>query len=296
VKREISLTEAFFMAIIVLLIFFVTADKTMFRAMRVEFQPNLQASAKKNKSIKFTFVDLPDDKETPNSDARLYSDISRKAAGGSGAPSLKALSKGNTSSVVMHKAMKINQREMKQKPTQADRLSKGEKATRKQERGETGLEQAGAAGKQQAEGKSGRASKAKPLVDLSRMFSVTDPEIYDSQNGGLVIPGNFSIDTQGFDLGPYAKKVQQIVRSNWKVPEVARNLYLKGSVVIEFDILRDGSIQNIGILKKTGVDPLDMSAEFAIKYSNPFPPLPHFIKKDKIHVKWSFYYNERPKD
>ena len=149
-KREISLTEAFFMAIIVLLIFFVTADKTMFRAMRVEFQPNLQASAKKNKSIKFTFVDLPDDKETPNSDARLYSDISRKAAGGSGAPSLKALSKGNTSSVVMHKAMKINQREMKQKPTQADRLSKGEKATRKQERGETGLEQAGAAGKQQA--------------------------------------------------------------------------------------------------------------------------------------------------
>ncbi|MCK5878935.1 MAG: TonB family protein [Holophagae bacterium] len=283
-KREVSLTEAFFMALIVLLILFVTADRAMFRAMRVEFQSDLQASAKKNKSIKFTFVDLPDDKETPNTTAKLFSDISRKAAGGSGAPSQKALSRGNTSSVVIRKGTKINQREMKQRPAPA---SDAKQMAKNKEQGETGLEQAG---------KAGKASKAKPLVDVKRMFSATNPEIYDSRNGGLVIPGNFAIDTQGFNLGPYAKKVQQIVRSNWKVPEVARNLYLKGRVVIEFDILKDGTIQNIGLLKKTGVDPLDMSAEFAIKYSNPFPPLPDFIKQDKIHVKWSFYYNERPKD
>lgn len=283
-KREVSLTEAFFMALIALLILFVTADRTMFQAMRVEFQPDLQASAKKNKSIKFTFVDLPDDKETPNSTAKLFSDISRKAAGGSGAPSQKALSRGNTSSVVIHKGAKVNQREMKQQPAPA---SQAKQMAKNKEQGKTGLEKAG---------KSGKASKAKPLVDVNRMFSATNPEIYDSRNGGLVIPGNFAIDTQGFNLGPYAKKVQQIVRANWKVPEVARNLYLKGRVVIEFDILKDGSIQNIGLLKKTGVDPLDMSAEFAIKYSNPFPPLPDFIKQDKIHVKWSFYYNERPED
>jgi len=283
-KREVSLTEAFFMALIVLLILFVTADKAMFRAMRVEFQSDLQASAKKNKSIKFTFVDLPDDKETPNTTAKLFSDISRKAAGGSGAPSQKALSRGNTSSVVIRKGTKINQREMKQRPAPP---SQSKQTAKNKEQGKTGLEEAG---------KAGQASKAKPLVDVKRMFSATNPEIYDSRNGGLVIPGNFAIDTQGFNLGPYAKKVQQIVRSNWKVPEVARNLYLKGRVVIEFDILKDATIQNIGLLKKTGVDPLDMSAEFAIKYSNPFPPLPDFIKQDKIHVKWSFYYNERPKD
>ncbi len=283
-KREISLTEAFFMALIALLILFITADKTMFRAMRVEFQPDMQANAKKNKSIKFTFVDLPDDKESPNSTAKLYSDISRKAAGGSGAPSQKALSKGKTSSVVIHKGAKINRREMRQRPTSA---SRAKQMAEKKEQGKTGLEQAG---------KSGNAGKAKPLVDVSRIFSATNPEVYDSKNGGLVIPGNFSIDTQGFDLGPYAKKVQQIVRANWKVPEVARNLYLKGQVVIAFDILKDGTIQNIELLKKTSVAPMDMSAEFAIKYSNPFPPLPDFIKQDKIHVKWSFYYNERPED
>ncbi|NOY22585.1 MAG: cell envelope integrity protein TolA [Acidobacteria bacterium] len=283
-KREVSLTEAFFMALIVLLIFFVTADKTMFRAMRVEFQPDMQANVKKNKSIKFTFVDLPDDKESPNPTAKLYSDISRKAAGGIGAPSQNALSKGNTSSVVIHKGAKVNQREMKQRPAP---VSRAKQMAEKKEQGKTGLEQAG---------KSGKASKAKPLVDVSRIFSATNPEIYDSKNGGQVIPGNFSIDTQGFDLGPYAKKVQQIVRANWKVPEVARNLYLKGLVVIAFDILKDGAIRNIELLKKTSVDPMDMSAEFAIKYSNPFPPLPDFIKQDKIHVKWSFYYNERPED
>jgi len=286
-KREVSLVEALFMALIVMLILFVTADRTMFRAMRLEFQPDLKANKKKNKSIKFTFVDLPDDKESPNPTAKLYSDISRRAAGGSGAPSRKALSRGNTPSVVMRKGTKINQPEIKQRPTPA---SNARKMAEKKEQGKIGLEQAGKSGKPD------KASKAKPLIDVNRMFSATNPEIYDSRNGGLTIPGNFSIDTQGFDLGPYAKKVQQIVRANWKVPEVARNLYLKGRVVIEFDILKDGTIQNIGILKKTGVDPLDMSAEFAIKYSNPFPPLPDFVKQDKIHVKWSFYYNERPED
>ena len=286
-KREVTLTEALFMAIIVLLILFVAADRTMFRAMRVEFSPELQNKAEKSKSIKFTFVDLPNDKETPNKTAKLFSDISRKAAGGRGAPAEKAMSKGNTASVVMHKAVKINQREMKQRPSPA---SEAKQMAKNKEAGKTGLEQAG------KPGKSRKAKQAKPLVDLSRMFSVTNPEIYDSRNGGLVIPGDFSIDTQGFNLGPYAKKIQQIVRANWKVPEVARNLYLKGEVVIAFDILRNGSIENIGIMKKTGIDPLDMSAEFAIKYSNPLPPLPDFIKRDRIHVKWSFYYNERPED
>ncbi len=294
-KRDLSLTEAFFMALIVLLIFFLTADHTMFRAMRVEFQPDFQSNSNKSKSIKFTFVDLPNDKETPNKTAKLFSDISRKASGGRGKKAEKAFSKGNTASVVMRKATKINQKRIKQQPSQAASAS-GKMLAEKQNQGETGLIRAGGRGEGRKKGEPGKSDQAKPLVDLSKMFSVTNPEIYDSRNGGLVIPGNFAIDTQGFDLGPYAKKVQQIVRANWKVPEVARNLYLKGRVVIEFDILKNGTIQNVGILKKTGIDPLDMSADFAIQYSNPFPPLPDFIKRDKIHVKWSFYYNERPKD
>ncbi|NOZ13442.1 MAG: cell envelope integrity protein TolA, partial [Acidobacteria bacterium] len=198
--------------------------------------------------------------------------------------------------IVMHKAVKINQKEMKQRPRPAQAPAAGKMLAEKQQQGEIGLEQGGRSGRKQGKGKTGKASRAKPLIDISRLFSATDPEVYNSKNGGLVIPGDFSIDTQGFDLGPYAKKIQQIVRSNWKVPVVARNLYLKGRVVIQFDILRDGTIENISPLKKTGIDPLDMAAEFAIKYSNPFPPLPDFIKRDRIHVKWSFYYNERPED
>ena len=82
-KRDLTLTEALLMAIIILLLGFLAADHTLFKAMRVEFL-NMEKLKEPEGPIKFTFVDLPEDRETENPDAKLFSDISRRAAGGRG--------------------------------------------------------------------------------------------------------------------------------------------------------------------------------------------------------------------
>lgn len=282
-NRDLSIVEAFFIALILLLVLFVALDQTMFRAMQVEFL-ELKEKKKPEGPIKFTFVDLPDDRETENPDARLYSDISRRASGGSGAPSDKAASQGNTPEVVMRPASPATPEQPPVRPSPRSTMQ-GEKE--QTDTGETGTEEAGAPTP---------TAKPQPQIDLSKLFSATDPEIYSNKEGGLTIPGNFSIDTQGFDLGPYAKRIQQIVRGNWKVPGVARTLYLSGRVEIIFTIDREGNLDNIQVASGTGFEPLDKSAELAIRYSNPLPPLPSFVPKDRINVKWTFYYNERPED
>jgi len=252
--------------------------------MKVEFL-NLDDTLKKPEGpIKFTFVDLPEDRETENPDARLYSDISRRASGGSGAPSDQARSLGNTPEIVMRPRARPSQPQPQQQPAPS---TQPEAETEEQESGETSAEEAG---------ESSTSSKPRPRMDMSKMFTATDPEVYNNPDGGLAVPGNFSIDTQGFDLGPYAKKIQQIVRSNWNIPPVARTLYLKGRVEVMFNIWRDGRITDVQMGAKTGFEPLDKASEFAIRYSNPLPPLPIFVKEDKIKVKWTFYYNERPED
>lgn len=278
-KRDLTLTEALLMAIIILLLGFLAADHTLFKAMRVEFL-NMEKLKEPEGPIKFTFVDLPEDRETENPDAKLFSDISRRAAGGRGAPSNKASSRGNTPEVIIRPKPVPTQPQPSQDPAPDMRSNAEETETAP---GETGARES-------------VQSKPAPKLDVSKLFSSTDPEIYNNPEGGMIIPGNFSIDTQGFDLGPYAKKIQQIVRANWNVPQVARNLYLKGRVEVLFNIQRDGTITDVQLGTTTGFEPLDKSAEFAIRYSDPLPPLPSFIPEDKIKVKWTFYYNERPED
>lgn len=282
-RRDLSIVEAFFIAVILLLLLFVTLDHTMFRAMQVEFLA-LQEKEEPEGPIKFTFVDLPEDRETENPDARLYSDISRRASGGSGPPADQAASKGNTPEIVMRPSSPATPEQPRVRPSPYSRLQAAEEQA---EAGKTAAEEAG---------NPAPSMKPQPRIDMSKLFSATNPEIYNNPDGGLTIPGNFSIDTQGFDLGPYAKRIQQIVRGNWKVPGVARTLYLRGRVEVTFTIDREGNIGDIQVARGTGFEPLDKSAELAIRYSHPLPPLPSFVPKDKINVKWTFYYNERPED
>jgi len=297
-KREISLFESLIIAVLLSLLLFFSSDRLFFANFVKKINKIIENSSRKGKEIKFTFVDLPE--ETPvkeNPKAKLYSDISRKAAGGKGKKSDNPFSKGNTKEVVIKKGAVVKSVKQKSMPSPKEVLKKIVK-----EKGENKKDSKNKEGNlsesltgQNEQKKVAQNMKKKPYINTENLFSATKPEVYDSENGGFTIPGNFSIDTQGFDLGPYAKLIQQKVKSNWIIPPVVENLFLKGIVKVEFDIKKDGSIENLKFLKKTGIQPLDMSAFYAIKYSNPFPPLPSFIKKDRIHVKWTFYYYVRKK-
>lgn len=289
IKRDISLTESLLIALCILLILFVTVDKTYFRKLKAEIK-KITEKYNDNKEIKFTFVDLPEDIETENNSAKLFSDKSRVARGGQGNKSKSPKSNGNTKDVV------IKPKTMKQKKQKKVNPSKDSLKTKSESKEKESEETKITENLDNNNIQSDINSKRQPKIDVSKLFNVTDPEIYKNKHGGLVLPGSFSIDTQGFDLGPYAKEIRRIVKSNWIIPSVAKNLYMKGTVKVAFKIHKNGEISDIKILKGTKFQPLDKAGFFAIKYSNPLPPLPSFVNEELIDVKWTFYYNEQPED
>jgi TonB family protein len=289
IKRDISLSESLLIAICILLLLFITVDNTYFRKLKAEIK-KLSKKYENNKEIKFTFVDLPEDIERENKNAKLFSDKSRKAAGGYGKKAKSPKSSGNTKEVIIKPPTPKVQKQKQVKPSKNIVKTKPKPKEQTKEKGKTITKDSS------SNTQSNINSKKQPKIDVSQLFSVTDPEIYKNKNGGLILPGSFSIDTQGFDLGPYAKEIRRIVKSNWHIPSIARNLYMKGTVKIAFELHKNGTITNIKILKGTKFKPLDKAAFFAISYSNPLPPLPSFVNKEKIGVKWTFYYNEQPED
>ena len=85
-------------------------------------------------------------------------------------------------------------------------------------------------------------------------------------------------DTMGVDFSPYLARVLHDVRQHWVelLPESARTK--RGKAVLEFFILKDGSVGGLKIVGNSGDIGLDRSAYGSITGSNPFPPLPAEFK------------------
>jgi hypothetical protein len=113
-------------------------------------------------------------------------------------------------------------------------------------------------------------------------------------------------DTMGVDFGPYLQTVVNSVKQNWYnlIPESARApLVKKGRVLIQFAILKDGTIAGMNLvgavpriagmklLESSGDVSLDDAAWAAITVSNPFSPLPVEFSGPFLALRFSFYYN-----
>jgi TonB family protein len=109
------------------------------------------------------------------------------------------------------------------------------------------------------------------------------------------VQGNAEIlsDTQGVDFGPYMARVVAAVRRNWYaiIPEEAGPPFYKtGRVIIEFSILKNGSIGGLDIRDGSGSSALDHAAKGGITASNPFPPLPSEYKGSELKLRFYFFY------
>lgn len=85
-------------------------------------------------------------------------------------------------------------------------------------------------------------------------------------------------DTMGVDFSPYLARVLHDVRQHWVelLPESARTK--RGKAVLEFFLLKDGSVGGLKIVGNSGDIGLDRSAYGSITESNPFRPLPAEFK------------------
>jgi TonB family protein len=112
---------------------------------------------------------------------------------------------------------------------------------------------------------------------------------------------NFSVeeptvlsDTHGVDFGGWLRLVYFRVRDNWYavIPELIRS-GTKGKVVIIFDVRNDGRIENLQVVRSSGLSPYDRAAVSSLKLSEPFPTFPPAFKGEFITLQFSYLYNMR---
>jgi TonB family protein len=118
---------------------------------------------------------------------------------------------------------------------------------------------------------------------------------YDPQNPNLNMPGpQILSDTMGVDFNPYLLRILSLVRRNWYtvIPEIAR-LGKQGRVVLEFTILRDGTVPDLTLRAGSGTESLDGAALASIRMSSPFPSLPPEFPGQDIRLRFIYLYNLR---
>ena len=104
-------------------------------------------------------------------------------------------------------------------------------------------------------------------------------------------------DTRGMDIWSYVFRVRDDIRENWYkvVPEVARPpLSKRGRVVIEFHLMKNGTVSDVKLKESSGDVSMDRAAFFGINTSSPFPALPSDFGCKYVALRFNFYYNSKP--
>jgi len=119
---------------------------------------------------------------------------------------------------------------------------------------------------------------------------------YANPNASRLNSGALSFDTAAWDLGPYARQVQEKVESNWRIPGAQEVLRQKGWVAIRFTIQKNGAITDLALERSSGIPSYDQSALNALISSNPLPPLPPEVTAPSLGALFRFFYNLPPEE
>jgi protein TonB len=108
-------------------------------------------------------------------------------------------------------------------------------------------------------------------------------------------PGDDSVtlDTDEFKFLSYNRWLKYKVESVLQYPELAAISGLQGTLYIQFDIMKDGSLRDLELIKSSGYKILDDEALRSIRATAPFQPLPEGWKMDHYTIRAAvlFYLN-----
>jgi TonB family protein len=118
-------------------------------------------------------------------------------------------------------------------------------------------------------------------------------ETFDNPQGGQTTPGaSIQFDTKGVEFGPWLRRFVSRVRRSWFIPMAAYTM--RGHVVIQFNIHRNGTITDVNIVQPSNIDSFNIAAYNAIIGASPVDPLPPEYPSDMAFFTVTFYYNEQP--
>jgi protein TonB len=88
----------------------------------------------------------------------------------------------------------------------------------------------------------------------------------------------------------YVEAVRNRISSNWLQSTVDPSVHWAPRAVVTFDILGNGSVTNVQILRTSGNSSVDNSAVRAILGSNPLNPLPNEYRGPRVSVEFWFEF------
>ncbi len=111
-------------------------------------------------------------------------------------------------------------------------------------------------------------------------------------SGGSTAAGMGFSGTAGGDFGGrfpwYVDAIRNRVSSNWLQSTVDPSVRFAPRAVVSFDVLRNGAVTNVQILRSSGNASVDNSAVRAILGSNPVNPLPSEYSGTRVSVEFWF--------
>jgi TonB family protein len=128
---------------------------------------------------------------------------------------------------------------------------------------------------------------------LRNLQRYTQGETFDNQGGtGGQFGPEIQFDTKGVEFGPWIRRFIAQVKRNWFIPYAAMSM--KGHVVIQFNVHKDGTITDLTVVGPSAVDAFNNAAFGALSGSNPTQPLPPEYPDSKAFFTVTFFYNEAP--
>lgn len=96
----------------------------------------------------------------------------------------------------------------------------------------------------------------------------------------------------------YFRAVKSKIYSNWKIPWEATGSFAKaGTLLIRFQIQRDGSITDPALMLSSGHRPYDQRAVESLKKSAPFDRIPEMLEVPlKVCMRFSYNEDLHPQD
>jgi TonB family protein len=139
-------------------------------------------------------------------------------------------------------------------------------------------------------------NKAQPPPNAVPYGQGGAPQVpYSTFTMGQNTQGGLSLGGPGGGFGQrfpwYVDAVRRRVSSNWLQATVDPTIQAAPRAVIDFEIMRDGTIVNIQVMQSSGYSSVDASAVRAIASSSPLSPLPGGYTGSDVNVEFWFDFH-----
>jgi len=112
-----------------------------------------------------------------------------------------------------------------------------------------------------------------------------------SGTGRTAQSARVSVNTEGYDIAPWAEKVINRVLKNWIIPST-KEMNVKGIVGISVIVERSGRVSSAEVVYSSFNPLLDEVALRAVTASFPFPALPDDFPNEHLEAFFEFHYDD----